>query len=750
MIRILIVDDQKSIRDRIKALLEPEQDFEVVGTADDGRTAIEQVKTLQPDVVLIDMEMPGLDGISATQIICQDSASTKVLVLSGYDSHDYVAKSLSAGAKGYLLKNTPTKELYSKQINYCKLGRGTKPNKNQLAVGFHFVQPNLRKVKFLAVGSIEEAIRSVYKGYAQIGPELLEKIISGVERSHSVMIGRTSDRTMSDDKPLRVYPSSEENHISEDSGQIQISKTSSLVAPGAKESEASLIPSTPAPLSQINVSEDTLAPIEEKEFLPSVSVWTTLGGIFISSAVAIALFLGSIIQYKITIKTKAIVRPAGELRLVQSSIEGRVMSISLERNQTVKKGDLIASIDDSRLQTKKSQLETNIRQAQLQLAQINAQISAQDSRILAESDRINRAVAASVAELRRSQREYRDRGIISNADVEEAEANLRIAQQEFQRAQTQLKSARANLRATEAGLETARAQKKRYNPIVEAGALSMNQLEEVRLAVKRQEQELEVQKATVEAQKQTIEQQQKAVEAAVAKLKRAKAALDPSNAEVAIASEKIRQEKATGVATLSTLNKERESLIQQRIQIQNQLQRDRKELQQIEIDLSQTSITATADGIIAKLNLRNPGQTVRPGEEIAQIIPTNAPLVLKASVSPKHISKLAKGQKVQMRVSACPYPDYGTLGGVVSHISEDTIQPQSIGSSAVSSTSKTSKKGGDNGLYEVTIRPDKLMLGQGKNQCPIQLGMEGKADIISREETALKFFLRKARLFTNF
>ena len=698
MIRILIVDDQKSIRDRIKFLLEPEQDFDVVGTADDGRTAIEQVKTLQPDVVLIDMEMPGLDGISATQIICQDSTSTKVLVLSGYDSYDYVAKSLSAGAKGYLLKNTPTKEL-------------------------------------------EEAIRSVYKGYAQIGPGLLEKILSGIERSHSVTTGRTSDST--------ITPR-EENHISEDSGQIQISQTSSLVAPGAKESEVSLIPSPPAPLSQINVSEDTLAPIEEKEFLPSVSLWTTLGGIFISSAVAIALFLGSIIQYKITIKTKAIVRPAGELRLVQSSIEGRVMSISLERNQTVKKGDLIASIDDSRLQTKKSQLETNIRQAQLQLAQINAQISAQDSRILAESDRINRAVAASVAELRRSQREYRDRGIISNADVEEAEANLRIAQQEFQRAQTQLKSARANLRATEAGLETARAQKKRYNPIVEAGALSMNQLEEVRLAVKQQEQELEVQKAAVEGQKQTIEQQQKAVEAAIAKLKRAKVALNPSDAEVAIASEKIRQEKATGVATLSTLNKERESLIQQRIQIQNQLQRDRKELQQIEIDLSQTSITATADGIIAKLNLRNPGQTVRPGEEIAQIIPTNAPLVLKASVSPKHISKLAKGQKVQMRVSACPYPDYGTLGGVVSHISEDTIQPQSIGSSAVSSTSKTSKKGGDNGLYEVTIRPDKLMLGQGKNQCPIQLGMEGKADIISREETALKFFLRKARLFSNF
>ena len=137
---------------------------------------------------------------------------------------------------------------------------------------------------------------------------------------------------------------------------------------------------------------------------------------------------------------------------------------------------------------------------------------------------------------------------------------------------------------------------------------------------------------------------------------------------------------------------------------------------------------------------------MRPGEEIAQIVPSNAPLVLKAAISPQDISQLAEGQKVQMRVSACPYPDYGTLKGVVSHISEDTIKPIGTGSSG---TSSTAAKGGAS-FYEVTIKPDTLVLGEGKNQCPIQLGMEGKADIISREETALKLFLRKARLFTNF
>ncbi|MBV6622469.1 MAG: hypothetical protein KI793_05870 [Rivularia sp. (in: Bacteria)] len=117
----------------------------------------------------------------------------------------------------------------------------------------------------------------------------------------------------------------------------------------------------------------------------------------------------------------------------------------------------------------------------------------------------------------------------------------------------------------------------------------------------------------------------------------------------------------------------------------------------------------------------------------------NAPLIIKAAVSPGDISKLQKGQRAQMRVSACPYPDYGTLNGVVSHISEDTI--------ANKHTIPIS--GATNSFYEVTIIPDKLLLGKGKNQCKIQAGMEGRTDIISRKDTVMKFMLRKTRLITN-
>ena len=152
MIRILLVDDQRVIREGLKALLEPEVDFLVVGSANDGQAAIEQVEALKPDVVLIDIQMPRMDGVTATRIITQRFAETKVLVLSSHDDEAFLADALRAGAKGYLLKDTPATEL-------------------------------------------ADAVRSVNKGYAQIGPGLFEKINIGSNATHSVASDQVQPRS---------------------------------------------------------------------------------------------------------------------------------------------------------------------------------------------------------------------------------------------------------------------------------------------------------------------------------------------------------------------------------------------------------------------------------------------------------------------------------------------------------------------------------------------------------------------------
>lgn len=114
MIRILLVDDQYLLCEVLKTWLEVEDDFQVIGVAHDGQEGLEKVEALQPDIVLMDIDMPGMDGLSATRQICERFPQVKVIFLSGHDDDNYLGKSLRAGAKGYLLKNTTAEELAAK------------------------------------------------------------------------------------------------------------------------------------------------------------------------------------------------------------------------------------------------------------------------------------------------------------------------------------------------------------------------------------------------------------------------------------------------------------------------------------------------------------------------------------------------------------------------------------------------------------------------------------------------------------
>jgi DNA-binding NarL/FixJ family response regulator len=105
MIRVLIADDHGVIRDGLGRLIEGLADMEVVGVAADGAEAVEQCRTAQPDVVLMDLEMPGVDGIEATRRILADRPTTAVLVLTSFSDRPRILGALEAGACGYLLKD---------------------------------------------------------------------------------------------------------------------------------------------------------------------------------------------------------------------------------------------------------------------------------------------------------------------------------------------------------------------------------------------------------------------------------------------------------------------------------------------------------------------------------------------------------------------------------------------------------------------------------------------------------------------
>lgn len=112
-IRVVIVDDHPMVRDGLRSILETYPDLDLVGSLVNGQEAIDQVAKLQPDVMLLDLNMPGVNGLSATEIILERFPAVRILILSMHDSPEYVSTALSHGAKGYILKDVPTEEVYT-------------------------------------------------------------------------------------------------------------------------------------------------------------------------------------------------------------------------------------------------------------------------------------------------------------------------------------------------------------------------------------------------------------------------------------------------------------------------------------------------------------------------------------------------------------------------------------------------------------------------------------------------------------
>jgi DNA-binding NarL/FixJ family response regulator len=113
VIRVLLADDQALIRAGFRVLIDAADDLEVVGEATDGRQAVDRARRERADVVLMDIRMPGMDGLEATRLICadEDLAGVKVIILTTFESDEYVYQALRAGASGFLVKDTEPAEL---------------------------------------------------------------------------------------------------------------------------------------------------------------------------------------------------------------------------------------------------------------------------------------------------------------------------------------------------------------------------------------------------------------------------------------------------------------------------------------------------------------------------------------------------------------------------------------------------------------------------------------------------------------
>jgi DNA-binding NarL/FixJ family response regulator len=113
--RVLIADDHALIRDGFRRMLDYEKDFEVIGEASDGREAVELCRRLEPDLVLMDVRMPGMDGLEATRAIKANQPEVSVLVITTYENADYLLGAIKAGAAGYILKDAPSERMVNSE-----------------------------------------------------------------------------------------------------------------------------------------------------------------------------------------------------------------------------------------------------------------------------------------------------------------------------------------------------------------------------------------------------------------------------------------------------------------------------------------------------------------------------------------------------------------------------------------------------------------------------------------------------------
>lgn len=588
MIRILIVDDQKNIRENIKVLLGQVKNFQVVGTAADGYEAIALVKDIRPDVILMDIEMPGLDGLEATKIISQQYKELKILIFTSHDNDDLIAKSLKVGAQGYLLKNMPDPEII-------------------------------------------RAIHFVCQGYTSIKPTVAIT---------ANKIGETDN----------------------------ISANSSLALNAAQ-------------LATVKDERkfNSLRQATSNEFLPPVQKWLVISGFACLGVFLAAIVISSKLEYKVTVKAPAKIRPIGELRIVQAASEGKIADILVAENQFVRSGELIAQIDDARLQNQKQQLLANVRQTKQQLAQLSDQIISIQVQTKAEQNLQQRNLASARVELKHQQRLYQERRITTQAKVEEAVAAVELAQDELNR----------------------------YQELAQTGVISQLQLKE----------------------------KQAALRSSLAKLQQVQAGSNPSAGEVAVAREQVAQTQAQGKTVLAGLKREQQQLQERKTEIQDRLNNYQQELKQVTTELAKTAIRAPVSGTVQVFNLRNEGQVVGKGDEVATIAPLNSTLEIKAFVPAREIDKVEVGQTTQMRVSACPYSDFGTLMGEVIAISADT-----------KNSSPSEPTASANSNYELSVEPKSEKLDSNNRNCIIRSGMEGSIDIISRKETVLQFLFRKAKI----
>ncbi|MFM2311227.1 MAG: hypothetical protein RLZZ04_503 [Cyanobacteriota bacterium] len=428
-ISIILVDDSDSIRETLHNYLAPQPDFKIVGSVDNAQTALEQIKTLNPDIVLMDIEMPGMDGIKATRAIAQQFSQTKIIVLSSHDEDDYVKQVLNSGAKGYLLKTTPLEEL-------------------------------------------NHSIRFVHKGYWQFSPGLLEKLDAN-KTDDTVLQPRTRTEALRlNSAPTPLLPTSPNQSSTPASSAIVLARPSQI-QPDWSSQTKELIDTLPqvwtrgllyflaiftaialpwAMFSQVDETGKATGRLEPsgKTFILDAPVAGTVAAINVQT--------GDVVEAGQSLLELESDLASSELQQLQAKLAGQ----QNQRNQLeLLKKQLLLTVNtqEQEIQAQKLEKQAQVAQAEQQFQFSQASYNSQKSGKLAQINQAKQnfvytqtAVNSAQKVLIKAQTEierYRQavkQGVISEVQLVEQENIIAEKQQAYDKAQSEFKQAKLRLK----------------------------------------------------------------------------------------------------------------------------------------------------------------------------------------------------------------------------------------------------------------------------------------------------------------
>ena len=584
MIRILIVDDQNILSQGIQALLEPSPKLKIVGIAQDGYSAIKQVKNLQPDIVLMDIEMPKMSGIAATQKIHQQYPSTKVIILSSHEDREYMIQGSKAGAKGYLLKNSQAEDL-------------------------------------------ERVIWSVYRGHSQIESQLLGDCSAETSLARLTTAEESSLFASVDERgEERLFESdSDERYLKNGlSPKINLTTLKPNIEQSEYESDRLSAQYTKASETDIDrVSEESLEeknlvekqPQLQKSIFPKLSRWWIMGLIIIPVsilAITVVYLRASKSSSQPVAKTQIAPQAVGAVGYLEPQGEAiqlsapafqegaRVEQLLVKRGDKVKTGQVIAILDNrDRLQAALKQAQTEVMVAQSRLAQVKAgakqgDIQAQNAKFL--------EIKAELAGQINSQ----------TASIASLEAQLK----------GQSNSQRSNIARLQAELNNATKECQRYEFLLSDGAISASERDKVCLQQTTTQKQLQAAKVDLIETKATLQQQ---IGEARANLERTKETLANQINQAEASFQAVAEVRPVDIAVAQTEIETAEAAVTK-----------------AQADLDLASIKSPINGQILEINTR-PGETINNGEGLVVMGNTNNMYVV-AEVYETDIDRIRIGQ----------------------------------------------------------------------------------------------------------